>query len=138
MLGQVSMPCVLRIKGSLFCPATFLEVTGLFWLQLLRTLRLNSGHTTSAQKVHRHKSFLSNEVQCVEKLQIPPKVNHCFFPLRSGILNLHVRIPFDLFLPFLLELSHSLFFFFLPLHETRGRVATPRSYLWPNKSSSSF
>jgi len=53
MLGQVSMPCVLQIKGSFFCPATFLEVIGLFWLQLLRKLGLNSVHTTSAQKVYR-------------------------------------------------------------------------------------
>lgn len=82
MLGQVSMPCVLRIKGSLFCPATFLEVTGLFWLQLLRTLSLNSGHTTSAQKVHRHKGFLSNQVQCAGKLQVLPKVNWCFFSIK--------------------------------------------------------
>lgn len=101
------MLCVLRIKGSLFCPATFLEVTGLFWLQLLRTLSLNSGHTTSAQKVYRHKGFLSNEVQCVGKLQVPPKVNSCFFPLRSGILNFHVRILLDPFLPFVLESSHN-------------------------------
>lgn len=128
MLGQVSMPCVLRIKGSLFCPATFLEVTGLFWLQLLRILSLNSGHTTPAQKVHRRKGFPSNEVQCVENLQVPPKVNCCFFPLRFGILNLHVRVPLDPFLPFLLESSHRLFFSFIFIRQN-AELLHPRSYL---------
>lgn len=106
------MPCVLWIKGSFFHPATFLEVTELFWLQLLRKLSLNSSvYNFSTKGLKSHKGILSNEEQHVGKLQVPPNTNCWSFSVRFVIKNLHVRIQFRPFPPFLLVPLHSLFFF---------------------------
>lgn len=73
------MPCVLRIKGSLFSPS---YVLGSDWVVLAAALHNMqpelSVYNFSTKSLQSCKGFLNNEEQLAGKLQVPPNVTIAF------------------------------------------------------------
>lgn len=79
-LGQVSMPCVLQIKGSFFPPSYILGSDRVVLAAAPQKTQPELGaYNFNTKGLQSCKGFLSNEEQHVEKLQVPPnKLLLCF------------------------------------------------------------